>query len=108
MTGEDGSITVLPDLLATDLEWSPSGDLLAIASGADERTPGNMLHDGRIHLYELSSGVMRALEGTLGATSLTWSPDGRRIGYATIANAMVAPPRTSSASSTSRPGNRRS
>jgi len=86
VTVEDGRITVLADLLATDLEWSSNGDLLAIASGADERTPGNRLHDGRIHLYEPSSGVMRSLEGTLGAIFLTWSPDGRRIAYATIAN----------------------
>lgn len=84
---DDGRTTVLADLLATDLEWSPDGDLLAIASGVDERIPGNVLHDGQIHLYEPSSGVTRTLESTLGATSLTWSPDGRRIAYATIPNA---------------------
>jgi Tol biopolymer transport system component len=87
VTLADRDITVLPDLLATDLEWSPDGSLLAIASGVDERVRGNVLHDGRIHLYEPSSGEMRPLESTLGATSFTWSPDGRRIAYATIANA---------------------
>jgi Tol biopolymer transport system component len=87
VTLADGRITVLGDLLATDLEWSPDGDLLAIASGVDERVTGNVLHDGRIHLYEPSSGEMRSLASTLGATSFTWSPDGRRIAYATIANA---------------------
>ena len=87
VTTADSRITVLGDLLATDLEWSPDGDLLAIASGVDERVDGNMLHDGRIHLYEPSSGEMRSLASTLGATSFTWSPDGRRIAYATIANA---------------------
>src|SRR5687768_6108842 len=32
---------------------------------------------------------MRSLASTLGATSFTWSPDGRRIAYATIANATA-------------------
>lgn len=86
VTLADSRITVLEDLLATDIEWSPDG-LLAIASGVDERVAGNVLHDGRIHLYDPSSGEMRSLASTLGATSFTWSPDGRRIAYATIANA---------------------
>ena len=35
VTVADRAITVLPDLLATDLEFSPDGSLLAIASGGD-------------------------------------------------------------------------
>ena len=83
VTLADRGTTVLPDLLATDLEWSPDSRLLAIASGEEELVPGNALHDGRIHLYEPTSGAMRSLDATLGAGSLTWSPDGRRIAYAT-------------------------
>jgi Tol biopolymer transport system component len=82
VTLADNSVTVLPDLLATDLEWSPDGSLLAIASGFDDVDPGgNRLRDGRIHLYAPGSGTMRSIDATLGATSLTWSPDGRRIAY---------------------------
>ena len=46
VTLADRSIAVLPDLLATDLDWSPDGRLLAIASGEQDRTQGNMLRDG--------------------------------------------------------------
>jgi Tol biopolymer transport system component len=77
----DQHITVLPNLLATDLEWSPDGTVLAIASGVDELVPGEALLDGRIHLYTPSSGAIRVLDVTLGAGSLTWAPDGRRIAY---------------------------
>jgi Tol biopolymer transport system component len=83
VTLADGGITALPDLLATDLEWSPDGSFLAIASGVDEIVPGNRLHDGRISLYATSSGALRSLDATLGATELTWSPDGRLIAYMT-------------------------
>ena len=82
VTLEDQGITVLPDLLATDLDWSPDGSLLAIASGEQDRAPGNMLRDGRIYLFEPTSGAMRSLDETLGAENLTWSPDGRRIAWA--------------------------
>jgi Tol biopolymer transport system component len=77
----DRHITVLSDLLATDLEWSPDGGLLAIASGAERLIAGESLQDGRIHLYALSSGAMRTLDATIGAGSLTWAPDSRRIAY---------------------------
>ena len=83
VTLADQSITVLPDLLATDLEWSPDGHHLAIASGIDDPEPAGRLRDGRIHLYALSSGAMRSLDTTVGATELTWSPDGGRIAYTT-------------------------
>ena len=66
VTLADQGITVLPDLLASDLEWSPDGGTLAIASGEQERAPGDMLHDGSILLYELASGAMRSLNGTDG------------------------------------------
>ncbi len=83
LTLADRSITVLPDLLATDLEFSPDGSLLAVASGSDVEHSGGRLADGRIYLHELASGAMRTLEGTLGAINLTWSPDGNRIAYET-------------------------
>lgn len=83
VTLTDEAVTVLPDLLATDLEWSPDSSLLAVTSGNDDRVAGEALQDGRIHLYAPGSGVMRSLDATLGAGGLTWSPDGRRIAYAT-------------------------
>jgi len=76
----DLSITVVPDLLATDLEWSPDGTILAIASGTDDRDGGH-LRDGKIHLVAPSTGADRTLDGTLGAIQLTWSPDGQRLAY---------------------------
>lgn len=87
VTLADRSIIVLPDLLATDLEWSPNGSLLAIASGKDDRVAGEMLHDGRILLYAPASGAIRSLDGTLGAVNLTWSPDSRRIAWAGLTSA---------------------
>lgn len=81
----DGDVTKLPDLLATDLDWSPDGSLLAIAGGVETAASGKGVFDGlqdaRISLYEPSSGTMRSLDDTLGVSSLTWSPDGRRIAY---------------------------
>lgn len=76
----DGHIAVIPDLLAIDLEWSPDGSELAIVGGVDAFVDG--LKDSRIHLYQPSDGTLRTLDGTLGATALTWSPDGGRIAYA--------------------------
>jgi Tol biopolymer transport system component len=83
VTLADRHVTVLPDLLATDLEWSPDGRYLAIASGVSEQVTGGRLQDGRIYLYAPSSGALRSLDPTLGATELTWSPDGERIAYST-------------------------
>ena len=40
LTLADRSITVLPNLLATDLEFSPDGSLLAVASGLEEYVEG--------------------------------------------------------------------
>jgi Tol biopolymer transport system component len=77
----DGDITVIPDLLAIDLEWSPDSSMLAIAGGVDASING--LRDSRIHLYERSSGTLHTLEDTLGVSELTWSPIGARIAYAT-------------------------
>ena len=86
ITLSDKETTVLPDLLATDLEWSPDGSLLAIASGSEQAvTGGNMLHDGRINLYAPASGTIHSIDPTGGATNLTWSPDGGRIAYERIA-----------------------
>ncbi len=79
----DGSITVLPDLLATDLEWSPDGSFLAVASGTEERDGGH-LRDGRIHIVAPSAGEDRTLDETIGAIQLTWSPDGRFLAYTAL------------------------
>ena len=83
LTVADRGITVLPDLLATDLEFSPDGSVLGIASGVEyDGNFGDALADNQIHLYDLETGTMRTLEGTLGsAGSFTWSPDGGRIAY---------------------------
>jgi Tol biopolymer transport system component len=81
----DRDVTIVPDLLATDLEWSPDGSLLAIAGGVETASGDEVidgLQDARIHLYAPSSGSMRSLDDTLGVSSLTWAPDGRRLAYA--------------------------
>jgi Tol biopolymer transport system component len=84
LTLADRSITVLPDLLATDLEFSPDGSLLAIASGTEPPPgEGRALPDGRIYLYEFAAGALRRLDDTLGALTFTWSPEGGRIAYMT-------------------------
>jgi len=80
-TVADGHVEVLSDLLATDLEWSPQGSELAIASGQIDRGDGNRLHDGSIRLYHADRGDMRTLVGPSGVYSLTWAPDGTRIAY---------------------------
>jgi hypothetical protein len=80
-TVADGHVEVLSDLLATDLEWSPQGSELAIASGQTDLLFGDQLRDGSIRLYDADSGDMRTLVGPSEVTSLTWSPDGGRIAY---------------------------
>jgi Tol biopolymer transport system component len=88
ITLSDNRVTVLPDLLAMDLEWSPDGTMLAVVSGVDglDQSGGNMLHDGRIYVYAPASGTIRPIDATLGATRMTWSPDGERIAYQRIAD----------------------
>lgn len=81
----DGQITVVPDLLATDLEWSPDGSTLAIVGGIEAASGEGVidgLQDSRIHLYDLRTGTLNTLSDTLGATQLAWSPDGQGIAYA--------------------------
>ena len=103
----DGHVTVLPELLATDLEWSPDGRQLAIAIGAERFVTG-VIRDARIRLYEPATGSMRLLDGTAGALQLTWSPDGRRIAYSTRPTAgMSGDWSRSSAPSMSRPAIRK-
>ena len=84
VTLADRGVTVLPDLLATDLDWSPDGSQLAIASGADELVRGEALQDGLIHLFRPASGAMQSLEATKGVVELAWLPDGRHIAYTGI------------------------
>ena len=79
----DARVTVLPDLLATDLEWSPDGATLAIASGKDQISVGDALADGRIYLSDTRSGDLRVLKTPLGVYSFSWSPDSHRIVYET-------------------------
>jgi Tol biopolymer transport system component len=81
----DRGVSVVPDLLATDLDWSPDGSLLAIVGGVETASGLGVrdgLQDARIHLYDTASGDLRSLDSTLGASGLTWSPDGGRIAYA--------------------------
>jgi Tol biopolymer transport system component len=81
----DRSVSVVPDLLATDIDWSPDGSLLAIVGGVETASGLGVkdgLQDARIHLYAPSSDAVRTLDETLGAYQLTWSPDGERIAYA--------------------------
>jgi Tol biopolymer transport system component len=80
-TVADGQVDVLSDLLATDLEWSPQGSELAIASGQTDLVGREQLRDGSIRLYDADSGDIRTLVGPSGVSSLTWSPDGSRIAY---------------------------
>jgi Tol biopolymer transport system component len=80
-TVADGHVDVLPDLLATDLEWSPQGAQLAIASGQTELVPGQSLRDGSLRLYDADTRATRTLVGPSGISRLTWSPDGTRIAY---------------------------
>jgi Tol biopolymer transport system component len=77
----DGRIAIIPDLLATDLEWSPDSAVLAIVGGVETTIDG--LLNARIRLYEPSTGTQRTLDDTVGVSELTWSPDGARIAYAT-------------------------
>jgi Tol biopolymer transport system component len=81
VTLEGAETDVLPDLLATDLEWSPDGSELAIASGQTDLVAGEQLLDGAISLYSVDSGDIRILVGPSGVSSLSWSPDGTRIAY---------------------------
>jgi hypothetical protein len=75
-------IAVVPDLLATDLAWSPDGATLAIASRPTELVAGQRLRDpGAISLYTVASGAIRTLVGPSGVSWLSWSPDGTRIAY---------------------------
>ena len=81
----DRDVGVVPDLIATDLEWSPDGSLLAIVGWMEVASgPGVIdgLQDARIHLYEPSTDTLRTLGDTLGAGELSWSPNDGRIAYA--------------------------
>jgi WD40 repeat protein len=76
-TVDGAEIEVVSDLFATDLEWSPDGSTLAIAS----HRAGQSLGNGAVDLYSVASGDLRTLVGPSGVSRLSWSPDGRRIAY---------------------------
>ena len=60
----------LPGYAATDLEWLPGTDELAIA-------------DNGIHVYSVTTGEVRSL-GVEGALALTWSPDGTTVAFTRV------------------------
>lgn len=76
---DNGSPTVLEDMyvshnppvtsLYSDMEWSPDGTELAVTG-----------QEG-ISLYSVADGDWRLLDGTRGARTLSWSPDGSQIVY---------------------------
>ena len=76
----DGRITVLPDLLPTDLKWSPDGADLAIASGFDTVAHRTQPRDTTLWLYSVATGELRSV-GLSSVDRLTWAPDGTRIAY---------------------------
>ncbi len=82
-TVADGHVDVLSTQSATDLEWSPDGSQLAIASGQTDPVSGRSLRDGSIRLYDADRGDMQTLvePGPWGVWKLAWSPDGSRIAY---------------------------
>jgi Tol biopolymer transport system component len=81
VTLEGLEIDVVPDVFASDLEWSPDGNQLAMVSGHTDPVDSNRWRDGAISLYSVGSGEIRALVGPSGVSSLSWSPDGRRIAF---------------------------
>jgi Tol biopolymer transport system component len=81
VTLADGSITVLPDLLATYLQWCPDGNELAIASGTDQASPGSGLADSIIRVYDVKAGKVRAVPTKTPVWYFNWSPDGRWLAY---------------------------
>ncbi len=60
----------LPGYAATDLEWLPGTDELAIA-------------DNGIHVYSVTTGEVRSL-GIDGALALSWSPDGTTVAFTRV------------------------
>ena len=81
VTLADGQVTVVPDMLAIDLDWSPDGGQLAIASGREAGNGREMQQDSLIHLYSVASGSMRSLPETLGVAQFSWSPHGPKIAF---------------------------
>ncbi len=61
------------------LELSPDGTRIAFIA------PDTEEHVVRIWVHELESGLRKSLPGTEGAWHLFWSPDGRSLGFSTVA-----------------------
>ena len=71
---QTAEVRQLPVSDATDLEWRPGTDQLAITSQAwpNPNTP--------IDIYTVSTGELRTIDGVQ-AVQFTWSPDGTTIAY---------------------------
>jgi Tol biopolymer transport system component len=64
--------------------WSPDGKTIAYLDGFSGSEGGN----ARIRLYDVASGRRRGLGG-VATNGLSWSPDGRRLLYGSLAGVRV-------------------
>jgi len=74
---ETAEVRQLPIHDATDLEWRPGTDQLAVTGRS---TPGDVGGNNPINLYTVSTGEIDTVDG-VEAAEFTWSPDGATIAY---------------------------